>query len=237
MKNFNFEISDETMNDTNNLIVQDTVQEWEWIETYELEEKEINELKEIEQNLHFHEEKSKKHMLKYAQAIYDANKLFSNNGNGNFRKWLENNHISHSTAHTLIKRLEVYNRVKELNPDKAEVIMDLPQRELRGLETMDIEEVQEIIESENPKALLKEKNKEIKEVNDEIVYHDRQSLEELEKKKESIMKKIQKLQEMYAILVENKDIKDYFDLEVKFNVMIADINKIIAESMSDIFKH
>ena len=193
MKNFNFEISDETMNDTNNLIVQDTVREW--IETYELEEKEINELKEIEQNLHFHEEKSKKHMLKYAQAIYDANKLFSNNGNGNFRKWLENNHISHSTAHILIKRLEVYNRVKELNPDKAEVIMDLPQRELRGLETMDIEEVQEIIESENPKALLKEKNKEIKEVNDEIVYHDRQSLEELEKKKESIMKKIQKLQD------------------------------------------
>ena len=193
MKNFNFEISDETMNDTNNLIVQDTVQEW--IETYELEEKEINELKEIEQNLHFHEEKSKKHMLKYAQAIYDANKLFSNNGNGNFRKWLENNHISHSTAHILIKRLEVYNRVKELNPDKAEVIMDLPQRELRGLETMDIEEVQEIIESENPKALLKEKDKEIKEVNDEIVYHDRQSLEELEKKKESIMKKIQKLQD------------------------------------------
>ena len=189
MKNFNFEISDETMNDTNNLI------QIEWIETYELEEKEINELKEIEQNLHFHEEKSKKHMLKYAQAIYDANKLFSNNGNGNFRKWLENNHISHSTAHTLIKRLEVYNRVKELNPDKAEVIMDLPQRELRGLETMDIEEVQEIIESENPKALLKEKNKEIKEVNDEIVYHDRQSLEELEKKKESIMKKIQKLQD------------------------------------------
>ena len=49
--------------------------------------------------------------------------------------------------------------------------------------------------------------------------------------------KMQKLQEMYAILVENKDIKDYFDLEVKFNVMVADINKIIAESMSDIFKH
>ena len=48
---------------------------------------------------------------------------------------------------------------------------------------------------------------------------------------------MQKLQEMYAILVENKDIKDYFDLEVKFNVMVADINKIIAESMSDIFKH
>ena len=197
MKNFNFEIVDETMNDTNNLIVQDTVQEnvQEWIETYELEEKDINELKEIEQNLHFHEEKSKKHMLKYAQAIYAGNQLFSNNGNGNFRKWLENNHISHSTAHILIKRLEAYNRVKELSPDKAEVIMDLPQRDLKSLENMDIEEVQEIIESENPNALLKEKNKEIKESNEEIVYHDRPSLEELEKKKKSIMKKIQKLQD------------------------------------------
>ena len=191
MKNFNFEILDETMNDTNNLIVQDNVQDTvqEWIETYELEEKDINELKEIEQNLHFHEEKSKKHMLKYAQSIYAGNQLFSNNGNGNFRKWLENNHISHSTAHILIKRLEAYNRVKELSPDKAEVIMDLPQRDLKGLENMNIEEVQEIIESENPNALLKEKNKERKELND------RQSLEELEKKKESIMKKIQKLQD------------------------------------------
>lgn len=47
--------------------------------------------------------------------------------------------------------------------------------------------------------------------------------------------KMQKLQDLYAILVENKDIKEYFELEVKFNVMIADVNKIIAESMQEIF--
>ena len=47
--------------------------------------------------------------------------------------------------------------------------------------------------------------------------------------------KVQKLQEMYTILVENKDIKDYFDLEIQFNVMMADINKIIAESVEEIF--
>ena len=47
--------------------------------------------------------------------------------------------------------------------------------------------------------------------------------------------KMKKLQEMYTILIENKDIKEYFDLEVRFNVMVADINKIIAESMEDIF--
>lgn len=48
--------------------------------------------------------------------------------------------------------------------------------------------------------------------------------------------KMKKLQQMYNILIENKEIKEYFDLEVKFNVMVADINKIIAEAMGDIFK-
>lgn len=46
--------------------------------------------------------------------------------------------------------------------------------------------------------------------------------------------KNKKLQEMYTILVQDKEIKEYFDLEVKFNVMIADVNKIIAESIKDV---
>ena len=46
--------------------------------------------------------------------------------------------------------------------------------------------------------------------------------------------KNKKLQEMYTTLVENKDIKEYFDLEVKFNVMVADVNKIIAEAIKDV---
>lgn len=46
--------------------------------------------------------------------------------------------------------------------------------------------------------------------------------------------KIIKLQELYNILVQNKDIKEYFDLEVKFNLMIADVNKIIAEAIKDV---
>ena len=29
-------------------------------------------------------------------------------------------------------------------------------------------------------------------------------------------------------------IKEYFDLEVKFNIMIADVNKIIAEAIKDV---
>lgn len=46
--------------------------------------------------------------------------------------------------------------------------------------------------------------------------------------------KNKKLQEMYKILIEDKQIKEYFDLEVKFNVMIADVNKIIAEAIKDV---
>ena len=46
--------------------------------------------------------------------------------------------------------------------------------------------------------------------------------------------KNKKLQEMYTILIQNKEIKEYFDLEVKFNVMLADVNKIIAECVQDV---
>ena len=46
--------------------------------------------------------------------------------------------------------------------------------------------------------------------------------------------KNKKLEERNITLVENKDIKEYFDLEVKFNIMIADVNKIIAESIKDV---
>lgn len=46
--------------------------------------------------------------------------------------------------------------------------------------------------------------------------------------------KTKKLEEMYAMLVQDNQIKQYFDLEVKFNVMIADVNKIIAEAIRDV---
>ena len=46
--------------------------------------------------------------------------------------------------------------------------------------------------------------------------------------------KEKKLQEMYAMLVQDNLIKQYFDLEVKFNVMIADVNKIIADAIRDV---
>ena len=46
--------------------------------------------------------------------------------------------------------------------------------------------------------------------------------------------KMAKLQELYQILVQNPKVKDYFDKEVRFNVMIADVNKIIGEAIKDV---
>ena len=46
--------------------------------------------------------------------------------------------------------------------------------------------------------------------------------------------KTKKLQEMYEVLMKDEQVKQYFDLEVKFNVMIADVNKIIAEAIKDV---
>ena len=43
-----------------------------------------------------------------------------------------------------------------------------------------------------------------------------------------------KLQELYTILVQNPDVKDFFDKEVRFNLLIADVNKIIGESIKDV---
>lgn len=46
--------------------------------------------------------------------------------------------------------------------------------------------------------------------------------------------KMNKLQEMYRILNEDTKIKEYFDIEVRFNIVLADINKIISESVKDL---
>lgn len=45
---------------------------------------------------------------------------------------------------------------------------------------------------------------------------------------------MQKLEELYNILITDSKVKDYFDKEVKFNLMIADVNKMIGEAIKDV---
>lgn len=44
----------------------------------------------------------------------------------------------------------------------------------------------------------------------------------------------QKLQEIYVELLQIENVKKYFDAEFKFNVLLADVNKIIGDSVKDV---
>ena len=46
--------------------------------------------------------------------------------------------------------------------------------------------------------------------------------------------KKKKLAKMYNVLIENKDIKEYFDYEIAFNQLMVDVNKIIGNSIKDV---
>ena len=54
-------------------------------------------------------------------------------------------------------------------------------------------------------------------------------------KKEDI-EKTNKMKELYAELIQIEDAKKYFDAEMKFNIVLADVNKIIGEAVRDVIK-
>lgn len=100
---------------------------------------------------------------------------------------------------------------------------------------------QEIKESEEYKAYKKYK---------ELVKSTAETYEEI-KKFESLRYEVQisamqgqelnkdketELQEIYAKLLEKENVKEYFESEFKFNILIADVNKIIGESIKDVLQ-
>ena len=48
--------------------------------------------------------------------------------------------------------------------------------------------------------------------------------------------KYKNVQKLYSELVENHEGKKYFEAETKFNILIADVNKIIGESIKDVLQ-
>ena len=46
--------------------------------------------------------------------------------------------------------------------------------------------------------------------------------------------KLKQLQEKYIQLLQDEEMRQYFDYEIKFNVMVTDVNKIIAEAIKDV---
>ena len=50
------------------------------------------------------------------------------------------------------------------------------------------------------------------------------------------MEKTNKMKELYAELIQIEDAKKYFDAEMKFNIVLADVNKIIGEAVRDVIQ-
>ena len=48
--------------------------------------------------------------------------------------------------------------------------------------------------------------------------------------------KLRHVQELYGELIQNQEASRYFDAEMKFNILIADVNKIIGEAIQDVIK-
>ena len=46
--------------------------------------------------------------------------------------------------------------------------------------------------------------------------------------------KMKQVQELYTRIIEIDEIKKYFDAELKFNVLFADVNKIIGQAVKDL---
>ncbi len=53
---------------------------------------------------------------------------------------------------------------------------------------------------------------------------------------EANKEKEKELQDIYTELLSKENVKEYFDAEFKFNVLIADVNKIIGEAVKDVLQ-
>lgn len=54
--------------------------------------------------------------------------------------------------------------------------------------------------------------------------------------KEENKTKVEEFQKMYLEMIKNEKIKIYFEAELKFNVLLTDVNKIIGEAVQDVIK-
>lgn len=95
-----------------------------------------------------------------------------------------------------------------------------------------IKESKEYLEYKKAKENLKS-NPEMKEKIDEFEKI-RYEVQVMSFQGEQDEEKQKKLQQMYQILMQDAKIKEFFDIEVRFNIMLADVNKIISESVKDL---
>lgn len=101
--------------------------------------------------------------------------------------------------------------------------------------------VRAIKDSEEVKEYLKIKEEVYKdEKNKEMIKDFREKQMEVQsllmQGQEAETEKMEKLQNLYQILASNIKVKEFFDKEVRFDVMLSDIYKIIGEALKDIIE-
>lgn len=101
--------------------------------------------------------------------------------------------------------------------------------------------VRAIKESEEVKEYLEIKEEVYKdEKNKEMIKEFREKQMEVQsllmQGQEAESEKMEKLQNLYQILASNVKVKEFFDREVRFDVMLSDIYKIIGEALKDIIE-
>jgi len=110
----------------------------------------------------------------------------------------------YDTANRLAEEIRNSKQYKDLKESKDKLMADSNKRQL----IIDFEELKKEVQ------LMEVRKMQNKEVDEEA--------------------KKEKLAKMYNVLIENKDIKDYFDYEIAFNQMMVDVNKIIGNSIKDV---
>ncbi len=101
--------------------------------------------------------------------------------------------------------------------------------------------VKAIKESDEVKEYLKLKEEIYKdEENRELIKDFREKQMEVQsllmQGQEAENEKMEKLKNLYQILASNVKVKEFFDKEVRFDVMLSDIYKIIGEALKDIIE-
>ncbi len=89
------------------------------------------------------------------------------------------------------------------------------------------ESKEKLFADQQKKSLIEEFEKLKQEV--QIMELKRQNNQEIDEEDKKV-----KVAKLYNVLIENKDIKEYFDYEIEFSKMIADINKIIGDAIKEV---
>ncbi len=110
----------------------------------------------------------------------------------------------YDTANKLAEEIKNSKQYKSLKQSK-EALMSIPEKK---------ELIEEFERLKQEVQVMELKRRDNKEVDDED-------------------KKV-KLARLYNVLIENKDIKEYFDNEIAFNKLMYDVNKIIGDAIRDI---